>query len=277
MTLAVSTVLYDGYSFDTGLADMAEAGFSLVEPAYIHGYVDFDESAFAEAAARRLRQQAQTEGLGIRAVSAHLDLGLSDAPEMLCRRIRYAGELGAEFLITNSADRSRVDSFRTALDAAQTECENSGVVLALENPGHGANNLIGTLAEGNALLDQIGADWIGLNYDIGNVFTYSKGVRDPLADLAGDLRHVVHYHLKDIASVGDDWLFTPIGQGDLPYDKIIAVLSQMGDVPASLELPLRLLRPGRADPVRRTEPHSRADIRAALDRSRAFCQGYGLI
>lgn len=276
MTLAVSTVLYDGYSFDAGLADLAEAGFTLVEPAYIHGYVDFDESDLSESAARQLRHRAHTEGLGIRAVSAHLDLGEANAAEMLCRRIRFAAELGAQYLITNSANHDRMNSFRTALEAAQRECEATGVVLALENPGHGAGNLIGTLAEGNALLDQIGADWIGLNYDIGNVFTYSRGARDPLVDLAGDLRHVVHYHLKDIATVSDDWTFTPIGQGDLPYDKIIPALMKIGDVPASLEMPLRLARPGRADPVRRQRPCSRGEIAMALNSSRAFCQSYGL-
>ncbi|UWR16412.1 sugar phosphate isomerase/epimerase [Sulfitobacter sp. M368] len=277
MTLAVSTVLYDGYSFDAGLADIAEAGFTLIEPAYIHGYVDFGETDLSEPAARQLRHRAQTEGLGIRAVSAHLDLGEADAAEMLRRRVRFAAELGAEFLITNSASHARMDSFRAALETAQDECEATGVVLALENPGHGADNLIGTLAEGNALLDRIGADWIGLNYDIGNVFTYSRGACDPLDDLAGDLRHVVHYHLKDVATVADDWVFTPIGQGDLPYDQIIPALMQHGDVPASLEMPLRLARPGRADPVRRQHPCSRTEIAAAFTTSRAFCRSYGLV
>lgn len=277
MALAVSTALYDGYSMEEALANLAEAGIRRVEPAYIKGYVDFDEDAFSDRSAQSFASAMRGEGLSAKAVSAHMDLGAEGAVAMFMRRIRFAATLGARFLITNSTTRSRVAAFERALDAVRPLCLELDVVIALENPGHGKDDLFGTLAGGNAIVDRIGSDGLALNYDIGNVFTYSHGAVDPIDELSGDLRHVRHVHLKDIAVDGEDLRFTPIGAGDLDYGRIIERLTATGGIKdVSLELPLRLSRPGRSDPQRAETPRSLAEIRDALEVSLGFCRRYGL-
>ncbi|RVT86670.1 sugar phosphate isomerase/epimerase [Rhodobacteraceae bacterium CCMM004] len=274
--LAVSTVLFDGYDFDVALSELAGAGVTRVEPAFIRGYVDFDESDFSETAAARLGQKAAAHGLGIASVSAHLDLGAPGAEDMLRRRIAFAAGLGARHLLTNTADRADEDRFLRVMEQIAPSCEAAGVVLALENPGHGTDSLIGNLADGNALMQRIGGAWVGLNYDIGNVHTYSQGQCDPRKDLDNDLRHIVHVHAKDIDEPGGNWVFTPIGQGVLDYAAILRRLAQREDLPIALEIPLRLERPARADPRRRASPPPLDEIRAALAASLAFCRAHGI-
>ncbi|HLH49602.1 MAG TPA: hypothetical protein VKV96_09695 [Roseiarcus sp.] len=50
--ISVSTVIFDGHPIETALDELAVLWVRLVEPAYIHGYMDFDESAFSDGAAR---------------------------------------------------------------------------------------------------------------------------------------------------------------------------------------------------------------------------------
>ena len=59
---------------ELAIEEIARAGAMHVEPAFIRGYVDIDEGMFTSANASKLRARAETAGLGIKAVSAHLDL-----------------------------------------------------------------------------------------------------------------------------------------------------------------------------------------------------------
>jgi sugar phosphate isomerase/epimerase len=267
-TVSVSTALFDGYGMETAIEEIAAAGCRWVEPAYIKGYVDFDETAFSDAGAARLGGLIAGAGLSVTAISAHLDLGQAGAGAMLERRIGFASALGARFVITNAgqaADRRRILS---VIKAVQPRCEAADIVLALENPGHGSGALIGNGGEGAALVREIGSPHVRLNYDVGNVFTYSHESMKPEDDIAPAVEAIAHLHLKDVASGADGWRFTAIGDGAIDYRAVWKVLPP--GLPVAVELPLRLDRRGRADPVRRPDRVPLADIRAAMQRSLAF-------
>ena len=245
--------------------EIARAGWRHVEPAFIKGYVDFDESAFSPASAQRLGRHLADAGLGVHAVSAHLDLSAEGAADALIRRIGFAARLGAAFLITNSGPASKRDAIRAAIETALPELEAGNLTLALENPGHGSGDLTGTVADAAAFLRAIGSPRLRLNHDAGNVFTYSGEARQPAQDYAAAPEMVAHAHLKDVRSSGGDWMFCPLGAGDVAladYWKAIP-----SDLPVSIELPLRLDRPGRADPRRRPQPLAIEDIRRSLAQS----------
>src|ERR1700710_358398 len=91
--VSISTVLFDGYPMKTAIEEIARSGARFVEPAFIQGYIDFDETSFATAPARVLRAMAQAAGLGVHAISAHMDLSAVDAVEMLDRRIGFAHDV----------------------------------------------------------------------------------------------------------------------------------------------------------------------------------------
>lgn len=263
--VSLSTAAFDGHPMADAVEETARAGFTHIEPAFIRGYVDFEEGSFAPDAAKRLKKRIADAGLKALAVSAHIDLSLPDARAMLARRIGFAGELGASFLITNSGPAKAEASIAATLAAVGDGCRDAGIVLALENPGHGTGDLIGNGRDGAAFLRYAGLDHVCLNYDVGNVFTYSRERILPQQDLSDALGFVGHVHLKDVTGRGDDWVFTALGEGDLDFDDIGARLP--ATLPLSIELPLRLHRPGRGDPVRHGTPVAIREIRTAIEKS----------
>ena len=266
--VAVSTALFDGYAMDVAIDEIAASGASHVEPAYIRGYVEFDESAFSGSAASAMARLLGEAGLSSIAVSAHLDMALPEAADMLRRRLAFARHIGARYVITNTGSRSGADTICRTLEAVLPFCEQAGVGLALENPGHGEGDLIGNGAEGLVLVAKFGSPYLRLNYDVGNIYTYSREALLPENDIADALPAIAHLHLKDVASDESGWRFTPLGEGSINYSALWGQIP--ADLPIGIELPLRLERPGRSDPVRRAEPLPLPQLRAALQRSLAF-------
>ncbi|WP_246675186.1 TIM barrel protein [Mesorhizobium sp. B2-3-4] len=248
--------------------EIAQAGATHVEPAFIRGYVDFDEHMFSEASALKLRRTARNAGLGINAVSAHLDLSGPDAIGALSRRIGFAAGLGASFLITNAGPAVNRAAIRATIDAALPSLEQAGIVLALENPGHGSGDLLGGARSGAGFVREIGSRHVRMNHDAGNIFTYSGETLQPAQDIADAIDVVGHAHLKDVVSTGTGWVFCAVGDGSVDYASYWAMLP--ATMPASIELPLRLERPGRGDPQRGSAPVGLAVIRDTLKRSLTF-------
>lgn len=266
--VSVSTALFDGYPMEQAIDEIAAAGVRSIEPAYIKGYVDFDEGAFSPAIGEKLAARIGPAGMIVTAISAHMDLGMPDAARMLRARIGFAATLGARFLITNAGPAADHDSIVALLRAVAPECRAAGVQIALENPGHGSGNLIGDARDGRALLAELALPEVGLNYDVGNVFTYSREQVAPEIDLRGAGQGILHLHLKDVAVRNGGWEFTAIGDGSIDYRAVWAELPR--DLPVGIELPLRLDRTGRADPSRRAERVQLHDIRTAMRRSLDF-------
>ena len=265
--LAVSTAAYDGHGWEAAFASLARLGVRLAEPAFIDGYVQFSEADFTPDKAAAMRRQMALQGLRSDAVSAHVDMGAPDAAAKLSRRIAFAADLGARAVITNAASEDRAGQFRRTLDAVLPECERSGITLRLENPGHGQGNLLPTGAAGARLLREIGAEALGLNYDVGNAWSYNLGRIDLGADLEAALGAGASLHLKDLRAAGGDWRFCAIGSGSVDYAMVRRRLAGAGGGYRCLELPLRLQRPGRGDPVRQDKPLDLPEIERAIGES----------
>lgn len=271
--ISVSTALFDGYPVERGFAEIADAGVRFVEPAFIKGYVDFDEETFTERSAAAYASAITAAGLSSFAVSAHHDMGAPGAADATIGRLRFAAGVGARILITNSTRAADVDAFRRNLDEVLPVAEETGVVIALENPGHGSGDLIGSAADGVRLLLSIASPHVRLNYDFGNVLTYSGERIRPETDCEAALSFMAHAHLKDVLSLANAWQFTAIGDGSIDYAAIWSLLAKRApDLPVGLELPLRLTRPERAPPRRAVEPLPLAVLRNALKRSLDFIE-----
>jgi len=269
--ISVSTAVFDGYDLSEAFAELAGLGVRHVEPAYIQGYVAFNESTFAEANAAPVAAALQAHGLDCIAVSAHVDAGAPEAVDQLARRLAFAARLGAKIVITNATTRERERQFRANLDRLIPIAADLGMVIALENPGHGQDNLIGSAQDAVGLIASIGCDQVRINYDVGNIFTYSGERLRPEDDLTKVLPACAHLHLKDIRSGPDGWTFVPIGDGAVDYGTVLAEVARLAPaLPLGIELPLRLHRPGRADPVRRETRVPLGDIREAVARSLRF-------
>lgn len=268
--ISVSTVVLDGQPLERGLDLLAIAGARWVEPAYIEGYIPFDETSFSEAAAQKLARALRNAGLGLRAVSAHTDLGHPEAVEKLRRRLDFVAALGADILISNATAEHQSQGFARVIAAVQPELAARGLILALENPGHGRGALLPDGARAAAVISAFLDPHIRLNYDIGNAETYGARMGNAAEDLAAALPVAAHLHLKDVKSLGRDWQFCPVGQGDIGYGTAVPLHSIPAHMPVGIEHPIRLWRPGRGDPTRRVDVPDAPTVIAAVQSALHF-------
>ena len=273
--VSVSTVAFDGYPLDITLGAIAACGARFAELAYIRGYGDFDETAFSASAAAGARAALADAGLSSVAVSAHLDPGVAGAVEQLRRRIAFVRGIGAQILITNAGRHEAATAVMRTIEAVLPDCVEAGVVLALENPGHGTGALFGRAIDGVSLAEAFASPHVGLNYDYGNIHSYSRGAVRPDQDAVVALPVMRHVHVKDVRTDGEDWRFVAIGNGEVDCVALARLLATKGaDIPVGLELPLRLWRPGKGDPVRGAAPipldEAKEAVRTSIERWNAW-------
>lgn len=261
----MSTAAFDGHPWEAALDVLAALGVARVEPAFIQGYVAFEEADFEDGPAARLLRSIAARDLSVQGVSAHMDLSGAEAGARLARRIHFARALGASVLITNAGPAGGRDAILRSLEGAIPLLEAAGLVLALENPGHGTDDLVGRGEDGAALVADLATPWVRLNVDVGNLLTYAGTVQP---SLSAALPFAAHAHLKDVGEDGPDWRFVPIGQGLVDWRAAKAEVTRLAPgLPLAVELPLRLRRPGRGDPVRDPEPVPLPTIQHALAQS----------
>jgi sugar phosphate isomerase/epimerase len=267
--ISVSTVVLDGHRFERGLDLLAEAGAVCVEPAFIEGYMPFDEGTFCEAEGLQLARFLAASGLSVRAVSAHIDLGAPESAEKLRRRLEFARAMGARILITNATTSDRFVQFQKVVTSFLPELAASGMTLALENPGHGSGALFSNATQSAEIVASFGDPCLRMNYDIGNAATYGARTGTAAEDLDVALPFAAHLHLKDLRDVNGDWFFCPVGQGEIGYGAQVALERIPSDFSIGIEHPIRLWRPGHGDPRRRDEVPSEymvvKAVRSALE------------
>ncbi|MBL8584628.1 MAG: sugar phosphate isomerase/epimerase [Rhizobiaceae bacterium] len=269
--VSVSMAPYDGYHLAQALASLASIGATHVEPAFIVGYTDpFTEDAFLPERAAQFRRQVEASGLGCLAMSSHMDLGAPGALEIFTRRMEFAAGIGARVIATNAAIRPNAAAFFSSMETLVPLAERLGIVIALENPGDGRDNVFNTAADGLELVARFGSPHVRLNYDAANTASHRPSFGDFAADAILALPASAHAHIKDLCATDKGWFFTPIGDGVIGCDRILDALVQYRGLPVSIEMPLRFHRNAKAQPVRREQPVPLAEIEAALSRSLAF-------
>lgn len=242
--IAINTLVYHGYDLPTAIREVAKLGLEYIEPALISSYYpEFHEEYFTPLNARKLLQILAENKLKIIALGGHMDLGQSGAIEAFTRRMEFAKELGAKIIHTNTTQQIRASVFLRNIEKLIPLAESLDLVIALENPGDGEDNIVSSGKTGAALIQQIGSEHIRLNYDFSNTFSYSKGAIKPEEDFRYALPYAAHFHLKEIQSQKVGWAFVEIGKGVTDYSKIFHDLAQETNTPPmSIELPLRFER-----------------------------------
>tara|TARA_R110002124_G_scaffold77169_8_gene206632 strand:- start:7993 stop:8859 length:867 start_codon:yes stop_codon:yes gene_type:complete len=269
MQISASSIALSGHSFSVACDAIASAGFAFIEPAFIPGYALFSEDELTPSNAARLLHLAQASGLECRSLSAHVDLGAESAVDATIRRLVFAGELGASYLIGNAAAEGREEAFARNVEAIAPKAEQYGVTICVENPGHGTS-VFRSASDMICWKEKFDHPSIDLNYDTGNVFTANDeavDLRDDISIIAGS---AAHYHLKDVLSDQQGWQMCPTGAGSVPIGEMLRILAdRQPDAPICVEMPLRLRRPNRG-PATFLEPVSVPDAVAALSQSHQF-------
>lgn len=269
--IGVSSVAYDGYPLPICFDELARIGINLVEPAYINGYMVFTEADFEEPAIQSMNRLLKDRELRASAISAHMDCGADGAEAMLARRIRFTAGIGAQYTITNSTTPDRLHHLRNTLESNLRLAEELGVIIALENPGHGRSNLMVNAERGAELIKSFNSPHLRMNYDTSNALTCTEGDTRPETDIEFALPVSAYMHLKDAMRIDGRWRYTVIGAGEIDYRVLFHKLAPRPDIPLTLELPLRLKRVFYRDPERETQLTPLPEIAAAIERSWAFC------
>ena len=176
--------------------------------------------------ARRLRERLSDMELTPITVGAYASVLEPDDVEPLLRRIDFAQQLGASFVIIDAAGNEPVDmaEWRRVANLGRylgDYAEAHGVRLAFEIH----EGLARSGAVARKLLDAIDHDAVGVNYDTGNAVFYNDDV-DPVADLEAIVERVIHVHLKDTSGGRGDWAFGPLGSGHVDLARIVQILKR---------------------------------------------------
>ncbi len=237
--IAINTLAFHGYPLDTALEEIAQLT-DYVEPVFISKYDPaLCEEYFNKNNAQMLSRRLKELGLKIVSMGSHMDMGQPDSVDIFKRRMDFAKAIGARMILTNATRRSRQETLYGNMEKLAAYAEKLGLIIAIENPGDGQDQLLGTGTEGLAVIEKLGSDRIRLNYDFCNVFTYSKGTRLPDAELETVLSYVSHLHLKNVRPQEGAWVVCGINEGIIDYRRLFQKFPALSGVPMSVELPLR--------------------------------------
>lgn len=210
-------------------------------------------------------------GLSTVALAGHMDLGKLDSVTPFKKRMEFAKAVGTRVVHTNACRLSDQNHFFKNIEELSAFAESLDILIALENPGDGEDNLISSGKTGASVIQKIGSDYIRLNYDFGNTFIYSKGKIRPEEDYKVALPFSAHFHLKDVKQEKTGYFYSEIGKGVINYRLVLQSLSEKApSVPMGIELPLCLKR-GR-DFIPWIDPHpvELSEIRRVLKGSLEF-------
>ena len=191
----MSSVPYDGYEFPRALESMAACGVTHVEPAFIIGYSGpIDDSDFSAGKARQYAAWLADSGIGCYAFSAHnIQFDRADVVDIYRGRMDFAAGMGAKIINVTAAARADSARYFRHIDTIARHAEQLGIMIGLENPGDGQDNLFNTAADGIALLEKLGHPCIKLNYDAGNTISHrpAAGARRGRTRCGRAARHAV--------------------------------------------------------------------------------------
>lgn len=229
--LAASTNTYHTYSLEDALAGIARAGFKSVELASVPGWTEHVRRDAEDEEIGYVKQQLASHGLEAVSLSGHSDLVSEAGMAEFRKALALAEKLGIAYVTTSTGghDASSAGSlaeqrtlFMQHIRPLADEAKAKGITICLETHG----GLLATGVMTQALIEEIGKENIGINYDPGNVIFYG-GVA-PEDDITQSAPGVVHMHVKDQIGGKGVWNFPATGTGEIKFDAIFAVLDQVG-------------------------------------------------
>jgi len=132
--------------------------------------------------------------------------------ELVRNRIIMASELGSDVIVMHPPSASTPDLFRRSLDDLMLFAREHGVRLAIEN-------LVGSMAETEAILSEYPPDYLGLCYDSG----HANISGDELDCLERMKDRLIAVHLHDNDGTGDQ--HNPLFSGTIDWSALARILA----------------------------------------------------
>lgn len=234
------TNTYHTYSLDQALAGIAAAGLKSVELTSVPGWTEHvRRDADAEEIAH-VKDLLNHYGLTALSLAGHSDLVSEGGVAEFRKALNIAQRLGISYVTTSTGghDASSAgsledqrNSFMGHIRPLADEAAAMGITICFET--HGGLLASGVIAK--KLIEDIGRDNLGINYDPGNVIFYG-GVL-PEEDIVHSADAVKHMHCKDQIGGPGKWNFPTVGTGEVKFAEIFAALDKAGfSGPVSIEI-----------------------------------------
>lgn len=267
--VSISGAPYDGYGFPQMLESLKKIGATHVEPAFIVGYTEpFDESTFTEKNAVEYAAWLKEFDIGCFAFSSHIDLGREDAIEVFLGRMDFARSIGARVINTNASARATEKRFYENIAVLAAHADKLDMLIGLENPGDGSDNLLNTASDAQKLLNRIGHPRVGLNYDAGNTISHRPTI-DSTQDALDAMQYCLHTHIKNVQVRPEGYFFSPLDAGVADCAAIVQAIRPT-NLSLSIEMPLRLHRKSDSKPNRSTDRVPLEKIETELTKAMQF-------
>jgi len=230
-----STICFKPYTLEEALRGLAEAGFANVEIGAVKGFLEhLDPDRLGPAEIEGTRSLLDRYGLTCVSISGHAALHLGEGKRRLRKVLAAGRELGILVLNTFTGDAEspeEIEAFKANARLIADEAQAADIRLCIETD----SNLLPTAEVGMRLLEEIGHDWIQINYDPGNV-VYYVGAR-PETDVKFGLGRYGHFHLKDQRGGKGKLDFPALGEGEIDLASILGDLAGSGfSGPVSMEI-----------------------------------------
>lgn len=223
---------------DDAVRFLADLGFTGVEPTVIPGFTS-ELDTLSRQERRRLRSLFDALGLDMPAVAGHRSLLAvdTDAHAENWRRLTGAIDLCADWAPVAGGTAPALD---TTLGGTPGDWDGQQEFIvdrvgALVAYGAGADIVIALEPHvGSALdtpektlwlLEQIGSDFLKLNYDISHFDVQGMATRDTVAALGP---HTVHTHVKDQRGRAPDHEFLIPGEGPFDFVEYLHAMAGVG-------------------------------------------------
>ena len=235
--VSVSTNTYHGFSVDEALEGIARAGFKVVELTAVRGWTEHIMPDHDEAQLKHVEDKLKALGLNCIAVSGHCNLTDAERLNDFRANMALAHRFGAKWIISSTGEahfgkdeRITDDVLIENLKALVPDLEKYDLKLGIEVHGeYGTGEKILKIVEG------VGSDRVGINYDTANVVFY--GGKVPNEEIKTCYEGVNYVHLKDKIGLDNGWNFPAVGSGVLDLVGFIQYMNGKGyDGPLSIEI-----------------------------------------
>lgn len=234
MKLSFSTLGCPGWSLEKVIASAVRYGYEGVELRGISGKLDIRKLPdFSPDDIARTRSMFEDAGIEIVSVDSSASFShreeekLQDAIEEARDYITLAKQLGAPMVrvfgghipdgVTFGAGVIQLVHYLSQLGDFARE---TGVILALETHD---SFLTGKAV--SAVMKKTNHDSVKVIWDISNCFRTGESIDDTAELLAP---YIIHVHVKDSILVDGEAELTFIGEGDIPIEKALRILRDMG-------------------------------------------------
>ncbi|MCC6792749.1 MAG: sugar phosphate isomerase/epimerase [Thermomicrobiales bacterium] len=234
------TNTYHSYSLDEALSGLARAGFKSIELTSVPGWTEHVRRDAGAEEIAAVKDALNHYGLTAVSLAGHSDLVSESGVAEFRKALNIAQKLGISYVTTSSGghDASSGGSleeqrnhFMAHIRPLADEAAAAGITICLET--HGGLLASGVIAK--KLIQDIGKENIGINYDPGNAIFYGAVV--PEDDIQESADYVRHMHCKDQIGGPGVWNFPTVGTGEVNFPAIFAALDKAGfSGPVSIEI-----------------------------------------